>query len=287
MAQLGNFSAFGLTSFLSIFSLTAIAQSGDLAAIQQKLNEQFKLTRTSADGSDIVTAGDVVTIHKRNLVMFSSTAVPATNNYSLYQPKHSNGPMVGGIGQGFGTILIMTNPNTVQREFVPGEKFWVTGIQVHKDGVLFMLCSDPYNGLRYFGNLKFPFPNKKEVPHVDSMLQMIADVLTVDGQSDQQEPAPDQGGEAARKERVQRYYSQGQPAPVPEAAPAPAPIPTIAAPPPPSDAPPPVIALGQTEAQVTSAFGQPMRIAKLGPKEIFYYKDMKVTFTDGAITNVE
>jgi hypothetical protein len=32
---------------------------------------------------------------------------------------------------------------------------------------------------------------------------------------------------------------------------------------------------------VTAAFGQPMRIVKRGVKEIFYYKDMKVTFTNG------
>ncbi len=161
MAQVRRFSAFGLVSLLSIFSLTAIAQSGDLAAIQQKLNEQFKLTTTSADGSDIVAAGDVVTLHKSNLLMFADTDVPATNNYSLYQPKHSNGPMVGGIGQGFETILISVNPNTVQRTFVPGEKFWVTGIRVQKDGALFMLCSDPYNGTRYYGNLEDTFSSQE------------------------------------------------------------------------------------------------------------------------------
>jgi hypothetical protein len=30
-----------------------------------------------------------------------------------------------------------------------------------------------------------------------------------------------------------------------------------------------------------------MRIAKLGEKEIFFYKDMKVTFIAGKVTNVE
>jgi hypothetical protein len=38
---------------------------------------------------------------------------------------------------------------------------------------------------------------------------------------------------------------------------------------------------------VTAAFGQPMRQAKLGQKEIFYYKDMKVTFTNGKVSNVD
>jgi hypothetical protein len=59
----------------------------------------------------------------------------------------------------------------------------------------------------------------------------------------------------------------------------------IAPPPPPADTP--TIAIGQTKAQVTAAFGQPVKTAKLGAKEIFYYKDMKVTFTNGKVSNVE
>ena len=53
------------------------------------------------------------------------------------------------------------------------------------------------------------------------------------------------------------------------------------------DAPPPTIAIGQTEDQVTEGFGQPLRVAKVGVKVIFYYKDMKVTFTSGKVSNVE
>jgi hypothetical protein len=65
------------------------------------------------------------------------------------------------------------------------------------------------------------------------------------------------------------------------------PLPEIAPPPPPADTPPPEISLGQTRDQVIAAFGQPTRIAKLGGKEIFYYKDMKVTFTNGKVSNVD
>ena len=61
----------------------------------------------------------------------------------------------------------------------------------------------------------------------------------------------------------------------------------IAPPPPPADTPPPTIALGQTKDEVIARFGQPMRIAKLGVKEIYYYKDMKVTFTNGKVSNVQ
>jgi hypothetical protein len=284
MASVRRIRAFGL-ALVALISGVSLAAQGDLAAIQQRLYEQFKLTTTTADRSDIVTAGDVVTIHKPGLVMFSGTAVPSTNNYSEAQAKHSKSQMGGSIGQGFGTILIMSNPNTVQRQFVPGEKFWVTGIQVQKDGVLFKLCSDPYNGLRYYGDLKFLFPNKKVVPPVDSFMQTIAEVLTVDGQNEQPEPAQPGRIRPAIGDVVQVPGIAPSPAPAP--APAPAPLPEIAPPPPPADTPPPTIALGQTEDTVTAAFGQPLRIVKLGVKDIYYYKDMKVIFTNGVVSNVE
>lgn len=76
-------------------------------------------------------------------------------------------------------------------------------------------------------------------------------------------------------------------APEPTPAVAPPTLSDIAPPPPPADAPPPTIALGQTTDQVTAAFGQPLKVAKLGAKTIFYYKDMKVTFTNGRVSNVE
>ena len=64
-------------------------------------------------------------------------------------------------------------------------------------------------------------------------------------------------------------------------------MPEIAPPPPPADTPPPTIALGQIEDQVTAILGQPLKAARLGAKVIFYYKDMKVTFTNGKVSNVE
>ena len=52
----------------------ALAAQGDPAAIQQKLSAQFKLTRITADRSDIVTPGDIVVIHKPGLMMYAVTS---------------------------------------------------------------------------------------------------------------------------------------------------------------------------------------------------------------------
>jgi hypothetical protein len=61
------------------------------------------------------------------------------------------------------------------------------------------------------------------------------------------------------------------------------------APPPPPQAPAPSISMGQTKSQVIAAFGDPQRKAVAGPKEIFFYTDlkMKVTFANGKVTGIE
>ena len=47
------------------------------------------------------------------------------------------------------------------------------------------------------------------------------------------------------------------------------------------------VSLGQTEEQVKAILGAPDKIVNLGATTKFFYKDMKVTFTDGKVTDVE
>jgi hypothetical protein len=47
------------------------------------------------------------------------------------------------------------------------------------------------------------------------------------------------------------------------------------------------ISLGMTVAQVESALGRPKDIADLGPKKIYVYPDMKITFKDGRVADVQ
>ncbi len=47
------------------------------------------------------------------------------------------------------------------------------------------------------------------------------------------------------------------------------------------------IGLGQTLDQVKSILGAPDRIVNLGPKQIYIYKDMKVIFENGKVSDVE
>jgi tetratricopeptide (TPR) repeat protein len=58
-------------------------------------------------------------------------------------------------------------------------------------------------------------------------------------------------------------------------------------PPPPPPATPKTIALDQTKDEVVAILGQPTKIANLGTKEIDYYSDMKVVYTNGKVTDIQ
>jgi hypothetical protein len=281
--------AFGLAALVAMFSVGLEAQAGDPATlIQEKLVSQIKLTKAASDHTDVVTAGDIVLLHKDGLMMCSSASSYAfSNTYSggvltaNYNNRIKQAAKSWGLGKvpvfgGGGSMTDAAKNGCTSRKFVAGEKFWVTGITLQKDGILVSTFSDPYNDTRYYGEIKFAFP-KGPVPPVDDFVKTVSEVITVVPGDDKDKASQgDQGG--------QQTQAAG-PAAAP-AAPA-APMAAIAPPPPPADAPPPTIALGQTKDQVTAAFGQPTREAKLGAKEIFYYKDMKVTFTNGKVSNVD
>jgi hypothetical protein len=50
---------------------------------------------------------------------------------------------------------------------------------------------------------------------------------------------------------------------------------------------PQTIQLGQTNAEVEAALGKPEKIVNLGPKQIYVYKDLKVTFMKGKVSDVQ
>jgi hypothetical protein len=283
---------FGFTIMAAAFTIGIQAQGDPATLIQAKLVSQVKITKPTADHSDIVTAGDVVVLHKDGLMMCSSASSYAfSNTYSAgtlaanYNNRAKDAaksflkghlPFGGG-----GSVSDAANNGCASRKFVSGEKFWITAVAVQKDGILVSTFSDPYpdaqgNQVRYYGEIKFPF-QKGSVPSPDDFVKTFSELITVQPADDSGDKGgqTDQGGQAAQASAA------------PASAPAPAPMAAIAPPPPPADAPPPTIAIGQTKDQVTAGFGQPVRIAKLGAKEIYYYKDMKVTFTNGKVTNVE
>jgi len=127
-------------------------------------------------------------------MMYSTASpMPPVNTYK-------NGKISQG-GGGFMRDMLITTAaagtatanDYPHRTCVAGEKLWVTGLAVQKDGIVFQLYSDSYGGIRYYGQLKFPF-EKGSVPTPDQAMARIAEALTVQSadNSVQAAPAPTQ-----------------------------------------------------------------------------------------------
>src|ERR1700677_4578511 len=178
MVKVQTSSALLLVAMASILTVGAQAQVGDPATlIQEKLVSQIKLTKSAADHSDIVTAGDIVLLHKDGLMMCSSASSYAFSN------TYSNGVLAANLNNrakdaaknffkgklpfgGGGGVTDAANNGCASRKFVAGEKFWVTDVALQKDGILVSTFSDPYNDTRYFGEIKFLFAKGAPVPPV-------------------------------------------------------------------------------------------------------------------------
>jgi hypothetical protein len=258
-----------LTLFLAAAVFSSVTQpinaqgNDQLAAIQQKLKDHIILAALDGNG-DIATAGSVVTLQKSGLQMCATTLPAAAgapgNTYK--NGKISAGMFAWRLGLG----ILMIDPNTIpMRTLVSGEKLWIVHYNVNKNGIELKLWTDPdSNNIRYYAWLGIPF-NKKQIPSPDEVMNALSEVLAVEpgqGQSALTGPAPPLP--------AQHVYED-------------------LAPPPPPPAPAPTISVGQTRAQVSAAFGEPQRKAAAGPKEIFFYTDlkMKVTFINGKVSGIE
>jgi hypothetical protein len=262
------------------------AWSQDLAGVRKALESKYAVTVTTADKTDIVTAGSVLVLKKSNLIM------AATTGSNLYQNKYQNG-RIDQNALGRSTRWMKSLPGSTvgasDRVFVTGEKIWLTGIEVKDKGVVFTLFTDAINDVRYAATLNFLFP-KGSTPSVNDVTAMVGEVFDIQP-SDDAKGQQAQQGQPAPANGAQQTASAPRPPPQ-QAAAAPQSTSTETAPPPIAPPPPPpadpkTISLGQTPDQVTANFGQPDKIIKLGAKQIFAYKDMKVTFVNGKVTDVQ
>ena len=278
-----------IISLVVCMSFAAVAEEGTKASIEKKLTAEYALTKTTDDKSDIVTAGSVLVLQKDKVYMAPTDATgnPCQNNYKDGKLSQSGACKVNETFRkipGFGRAIPGQDKAIVTRAFVTGEKFWLTKIDVRdsgKDkGVMLEFYTDAIKDVRYRGILFVQF--KGGLPSPEDALKQVAEVITVapseEAKDDKEKPA----------KGAQQQEAPAAAAPAPEAPPAPveAPPPAIEAPPPPP-AEPATVALGQTPDEVVAALGQPTKKAKIGTKEIYFYKDLKVTFLNGKVKDIQ
>jgi hypothetical protein len=215
---------------------------------------------TDSTGTVVVEAGTVLTLQKGGVL-----GVPYDN--MVFCPSHYQD----------GTLK---PPNTmcklsvakVSKYINSGEKVYVTKIEIiQKDEkVIFSIvecdsCNNVQSASQMKSQIVFHYPKGYLEGGADAgqVGDIIGQVLVADaGGGDQQQAAApaDQG--------------QQQQAAAPAA-------PAAAAQPPAS------VQLGMTPDQVTGILGQPEKILNIGPKQIYVYKDIKVTFLNGKVADAQ
>jgi hypothetical protein len=254
--------------------------SAQAVSLQEQLAAQYKLVKMGSDtsGYSVVEEGTLLAIQKGGLlgVPYSDTSVQS-NKYEGGVVKAPNAMLSKGIG--FGMKKFGKEQTT--KLFAKGDKVYPTKIDVSldKDTVTMGIVAcdtcnktDPptYNKT----NVIFVFPKgtlaKASAGNVEDTIGTLLSISSADQQQDQgaQQGGGDQGGQ----QQAAQGQQGGQAQPAAQDQPA---------------AEPQSIEKGMTPDQVQAALGKPDKIVNLGTKQLYVYKDLKVTFINGKVSDVQ
>ena len=158
------------------------------------------------------------------------------------------------------------------------EKVYVTKIDVKQkeDKVVLTItecdkCNNVQDPSSYKGAIQFQFPKgyleKADVGQVADVIHQVLAVPTdADDSNNNNNQQQAQGGDQQQGQDQQQQQAPAQAAPAPATT---------------------NIVLGMALNDVTTALGQPEKMVNLGKKQIYVYKDLKITFVDGKVTDVQ
>ena len=232
-------------------------------SLEEQLEAQYSLAKVHKDGT--IEPGTVLVIRKAGIfgVPPSSVVVPpATYSDGTLHPPSGSARMGRSILDNVSKPV--TAPSKKEGRPLPvGEKVYPTDVEVNlkNDRVEFRIIEcDPCNANMASASFKsevfFQFgKGSLAKPNVPEIEDIIAQVFS-----------PDTG------------VADAPQAPQPQAP---------SAPEAPAQSEPVSIQLGQTINQVVAALGQPQKKVNLGSKQIYVYKDLKVTFVNGKVSDVQ
>ena len=242
-------------------SVLAAQDQAGKAAIERGLQANYMPTKMSGVGDRLrfTQLGTVLVIQVDGMAASPVTEFAFGNNYKDGRIKRSLA----------GSLIHQANN---VRDLRAGDRVYLLKTEVKDSGVTFNVqtcdfcdgSTGDFAQMPYRAALTFQYPkgywNNTDYAQIQ---QTIGEVFAFAG-------GPNAG-------------AQPDPEPV-------APSGAQAAPPPPPQQPQPEpvrIALGQTTDQVVSGLGQPDKVVDLGSKKIYIYKDMKITFVDGKVSDVQ
>lgn len=261
-----------------ISAAPAVAQAPSL---QEQLAAQYKLVKMGSDtsGYSVVDAGTLLAIQKGGIM-----GVPYTDKTVLttkYEGGTVHGPnaaLAEARKRMFGHFSQTQSEGQTTHLFQKGDKVYPTKVDVNldKDTVVMGLVAcdtcnktDPptYNK----ANVVFQFPKgtlaKASAGDVEDT---IGQLLSVSDDSQDAQGGGDQQQEGGQQQQGGQQQGQGGGGGGQQ-----------------QQAEPQTIQMGMTTDQVQGTLGQPEKIVNLGAKQIYVYKDLKVTFFGGKVVDVQ
>jgi len=237
--------------------LSAALARGQAVSLQEQLSAQYQLAKVKADsgGFGVVDPGTLLTIQKGGVL-----AVP-WKALALCPAKYQDNTFHPAVGFCAGML------KNVSRYFQVGEKVYPTKIDVNVDKakVSFTVvacdsCSGTNPPTSMKGEVVFQFAKGYlEKAGVGDVEDAIGKVFLI-AEDNQQ----NQGNDSGQQQPPQQQNA-----------------------PPPQQAEPATVQLGMTTDQVESVLGKPEKIFNVGAKQIYVYKDVKVTFQNGKVADVQ
>lgn len=273
-------SIIALNVALASAMLLATASAGAQAvSLQEQLAAQYKLVKMGSDtgGYSVVEAGTLLAIQKGGIlgVPYSDKTV-LTSKYENGTVHGPNAAMTEARKRLFGHFSQTSSEGQTTHLFQKGDKVYPTKIAVNvdKDTVeLGIVACDKCNNTDpptyNKAQVVFQFPKgslaKAGAGDVEDTIGQLLSISDDSQQGDQnaQQQDQQQGGQGQ-----QQAADQGQQQPQQQAEPQ-------------------TIEKGQTPDQVEAALGKPDKIVNLGAKQLYIYKDLKVTFVNGKVSDVQ
>jgi hypothetical protein len=233
--------------------LCVAAQTPAPPSLQEQLEAQYQIARMStANGCTLTTPGTALTLQKPGVFTVPSASLVGCP--TKYQDGKVNGPNV------FCKALVKQNASSFQA----GQTVYPTKIEVKsKEGKISFSVASCDQGFSWKAEVVFQFAKDYlEKAGVTEVEDKIGELLVLAGDNTQQAQA---GVPPANQD-------QPQPPPGDQA---------------PAQPPPITIQIGQTLQDVEGALGPPEKKVDLGAKQIYVYKDLKITFVDGKVSDVQ
>jgi len=249
-------------------------------SLQEQLAAQYKLVKMGSDtgGYSVVEAGTLLAIQKGGVL-----GVPY-GDQNVLSTKYEGGTVHSPSGlavMGRKSIMGRFGKEQTTHLFQVGDKVYPMKIDVNlaKDAVAVNIVAcdtcnktDPptYNKAQ----VVFQFPKgtlaNASAGQVEDIIGQVLSISNDDAQQGGQQGG-DQGGQQQGGQQQGGQQQAGQQPAAPEQ----------------PQAEPQTIEKGQTPDQVQAAMGKPDKIVNLGVKQIYVYKDLKVTFINGKVSDVQ